>query len=639
MLMYWLPGLAFGAAIRLRGWVLAGAAPALTYGLVSIGGLLIGKVGLPWTVPTFAAWAAVASVVAFVVSHLVNRRRPAEPEERLPLRDHLVVAAGLAVGLAVGAVTFLRGIGSLDRLSQDWDAPHHGNLVRWLAEHQTSVVSTAGAIGNQPDNTSYFYPSTYHELLALLLDEAGTSLPVLLNLGALSTVLIWPVGIAALGLAWRLPPLAVAFAAAVSTWFSPFPYDSLWRGPLWPYVAGIALIPALLALVKYLVEPRGVTGPVAIAVVVAGMVGLQTSLAVIVFALLLIIFLCCVFRQVPIDWRRAWPTLLATVLLGLVVSVPLILPSLGAASGVTAALWSSEATPAGAFGQMLTFSGVVAFPQWWIGLPALLGIFVMVRRRLMTWMVVVYAVFGVLYAATVSLETPLVHQLTGFFYNDHWRLAALLPLPGSIAFGVFTAAAGGWLVERRRSRIPSSWPTERVAVAASLVVFLLLAAVSGAYVGRNSSRLAQTYGNGPTVSAAEQEAYRWLGERVRPGERVMNDVVDGSAWMYAVAKVEPVVWTFYGTPPDSPQTYLARNLNKVATSPRVREELDELRVRYVIVGRGFVRPERKTAQGLVGLGRTEGFREVFENEGATIYEIEGQEGVVADGEPTPEPNR
>lgn len=637
LLLYWLPGLAFGAAIRLRGWVLVAASPALTYGLVSLGGLLLGKLGQSWTLVTFGIFVAAASVVALVASTLVNRRWPAERDERLPLRDHLVVGAGLAVGLAVGVITFLRGIGSLHRLSQDWDAPHHGNLVRWLAEHQTSLVSTAGAIGNQPENTSYFYPSTYHQTLALLLDKAGIGLPELLNLGALSTVVIWPVGIVALGLAWRLRPLVVAFAAAVSTWFSPFPYDSLWRGPLWPYVAGIALLPVLLALVTYLLKPRGLTGPVAVGVIVAGMVGLQTSLAVLAFGLFLVVFLCCLVRLVPVDWRRAWPTLAATAVLGAVLAVPLILPSLGAASGVTAAIWDSEATPAGALGQTLTFSGVVAYPQWWIGVPALIGIVMMVRQRVMLWMVAVYVVFGALYAATVSLETPLIHKLTGFFYNDHWRLAVLLPLPGSIAFGVFVVTTGTWLVERYRARLLPSAPAERVAIAASVVVFLVLALVSGAYVNRNAGRLAQTYGDGPTVSGAEQEAYRWLGQRTQPGERVMNDVVDGSAWMYAVAKVEPVVWTFYGTPDNSKQTYLARNLNKLDRDPLVREYLTELKVRYVIVGRGFIRPERHTAKGLTGLAGTEGFREVFENDGATIYEIAGQGDVVT--ATSPESNR
>ncbi|MEU4739887.1 DUF6541 family protein [Actinosynnema sp. NPDC023658] len=631
LLLLWVPGLVFGAALRLRGWTLAAAAPALTYGLVATGGLLLGKLGFSWTLPTFGAWALVASVVLFAVTTLVQRRWPARVEDdepRVSRRGHLVVGAGVAIGLAVGAVTFLRGISSLNRLAQDWDAPHHGNLVRWLAEHHTSLVSSAGAIGNQAENAHYFYPATYHQLLALLLDQFGITLPQLLNSGALSTVLVWPVGIAAMGLAWKLPARVVAPAAAVSTWFSPFPYDSLWRGPLWPYVAGIALLPAVLALVTYLIRPRGITGPVALAVSTAALVGLQPSLAFILAGLLGVIFLCCLLRLVPIDWKRAWPTLLAVAVLGAVGAAPLILPSLGSATGVAAMVWPSEATPAGAFGQMLTFSGVVDFPQWWIGLPALFGIVVMARRRIMVWMVGVWLAFGGLYAVTVSLESPIIQRLTGYFYNDHWRLAVMLPLPGAIAFGVAVVAFGTWVVDRYRDRVPALGRTPWAPVAASLVLFLLIGLVSGAYIGRNSKRLAVNYQNGPTVSDGELAAYRWLSEHVEPGERVMNDVFDGSGWLYAVAEVEPVEWTFYGTPEGTPSHYLVEHLNDLGTDPEVRADLNELKVRYVLVGRGFVRKDNRIADGFVGLDRTPGFTEVFRNSDSVVYEIEGQENVV-----------
>lgn len=644
LVLLWVPGLLAGAAVRLRGWLLAAAAPVLTYGLVSVGGLVVGELGLAWTPVSFGAWVLLASAVLLLVTALVQRRWPAaaDPGDRISRNGHLAVAAGVAIGLGVGAVTFLRGIGTMDRLAQDWDAPHHGNLVRWLAEHESSLVSSAGAIANQPDNTGYFYPGTYHELLALLLGKAGITLPQVLNAGALATVLIWPVGIAALGLAWRLPARAVALAAAVSTWFSPFPYDSLWRGPLWPYLAGVTLLPALLALSALLFRPRGpagpVTGPVAVALGGAALAGLQPSTAFLFAGMFIVILLTCAFRLTPVDWRHAWPALGATVVLGGVLAAPLVLPSAGTAAGVTAMVWPSEATPAAAFGQMLTFSGVVAFPQWWIGLPALLGVVVMVRQRLAVWVPVVWFAFGGLYAVTVSLEHPVIQWLTGPFYNDHWRLAAVLPLPGALGFGVGVVAAGAWLAGRLRDRLGDRLPAARgpwAPVALGVVLFLLVTLVSGAYIGRNSARLAQAYHDGPVVSEAEIAAYRWLGERVRPGERVLNDVFDGSAWLYAVAEVEPVEWTFYGTPEGSPNNYLVRNLNKINRDPRVREALDELNVRYVIIGQGYVRLDKKLTPGLSGLDRTPGFREVFRNAGATVYEIEGREDASDDAGAAP----
>jgi hypothetical protein len=633
LVAFWLPGLAFGAAVRLRGWTLAGAAPVLTFGLVSLGGYLLGKLGIKWNLLSFAGWAATLSVTALAISLVLARRSAAkraestqEPTEteRLTAKQHVMVAVGAALGLAVGATTFLRGISSLDYLNQDWDAPFHGNAVRWIAEHGSIIPGSLGTIANQPNNPTYFYPDTYHALLATLLDKAGLDMPVLLNSGALAVVLAWPLGIAALGIAWRLPPFAVAAAAAVSTWFSTFPYDSLWRGPLWPYVAGVAMLPPVLAIARYLLKPKGWTGPIAIGVAIAGLAGLHTSVVFVLLGLFVLLLLAMLFRLEEVNWRAAAPTMLGGAVAAGILAIPLVLPSLANAAGVTTATWPNEATAAAAFTQMITFSGVADFPQWWIGLPALAGILIMVRRRIMPWFVAGYAVFGGLYAVTVSLDSPLINAMTGPFYNDAWRLAALLPLFGAIAFGVFASTGGQWLAERYRNRLPSSWSATTAGLAGGLAVLLVAALLSGAYISRNSMRLSLQYHDGPGVNHLERAAYGWLAQHVQRDEPVMNDMFDGSVWMYALAGVRPVEWTFYGNlDGGSKQTYLTRNLNKLDTDPTVCRYLTDLGIRYVVVGSGFVRTDYSQGTGFAGLAWTKGFNEVYRNAGSVVYEIEG----------------
>jgi len=113
-------GLVFGTAVGLRGWTLAAAAPALTFGLVATGGFVLGKLGVRWELGTFAGWALAVSVVAFVVVQLLFRRKSEPETTSRTLGEHLLVAAGVVLGMAAGAVTFLRGITSLDRVSQEW---------------------------------------------------------------------------------------------------------------------------------------------------------------------------------------------------------------------------------------------------------------------------------------------------------------------------------------------------------------------------------------------------------------------------------------------------------------------------------------------------------------------------------------
>ncbi len=643
LLAFWLPGLVFGAAIRLRGWTLAAAAPLLTFGIVAIGIPILGDLGIRWTMLNVAVWTLALSIVGFGVAFLVLRftakRHPdwQDDEEDAPkrsLRDHLLIGAGVVVGLGVGAVTFLRGSHTLNNVQQGWDAPFHGNLVRWIAEHGDARASTVGTIANLPNETHYFYPDTYHALLALVFGKGGLTMMPTLNLAALMVVLTIPVGVAAMCHAWRMPVLATAAAAAVSTWFTAFPYDSLWRGPLWPYVAGVALVPAMLAIARLLLKPHGIAGPVAIGVGVAGLAGLHTSLIFVITVYFLLILVAVLFRFEKIQWRRSAASLVATVVLALALGLPTVLPALYNAGGVTGAFWASEATVSGALGETITFSPMASFPQWWIGIPALIGVFFLVRHRRMLWMVAAYVVLGGLFAATISLETPLIHTLTGPFYNDHWRLGALVPLAGAVAFGEFVYTASGKFAEKIGERKPNLSPVTLSIVGAVLVGLVVAVLSRGGYIGRNSARVAMNYGEGPSVSKGEEEAYNWLAAHVVPGERVMNDKADGSVWMYALSGVTPVEWTYYGAEFTTKSGWLSVFLNDINREPRVREALTDLKVRYVVVGKGQVTPTTKRAVGLQRLDITPGFKRVFTNGDASVYEIEGQQGVVAAGAST-----
>jgi hypothetical protein len=642
VLAFWLPGLVLGAAIRLRGWLLAAAAPLLTFGVVSLGVPVLGGLGIRWNTLDVALWTLVLSAagfgLAFAVQRLAARRHPDWAEQdadtarpRRTPREHLLMGAGVFVGSAVGIVTFLRGARGLNQVQQGWDAPFHANLVRWIAEHGDARPSTVGTIANLPNQTDYFYPDTYHALLALVFDKAGLAMMPTLNMAALTVILCVPIGVAAMCHVWRMPPLGVAAAAAVSVSFTNFPYDSLWRGPLWPYVAGVAMIPAALALARLLLEPRGIAGPVAIGIGVAGLIGLHTSVAFVVVVYFLLILLAVLFRFERIDWRRSAPSLIATVGLAVVCGLPLALPSLYNAGGVTSAFWASDATVSGGFGETITFSPMAAFPQWWIGVPAFVGICLMVRHRRMLWMVAAYVVFGGLFAATVSTESPLIHTLTGIFYNDHWRIGALVPLAGAVAFGEFAETAARWFARRAAGRLPKLSPIALTTVGVVLLALVVGGLSRGGYIGRNAARLQLNYSGGPTVSNDEREAFTWLAARVAPGEHVMNDKSDGSVWMYALNGIQPIEWTFYGAEYDSPAGYLSVYLNDIDKYPAVRKTLTDLKVRYVFLGKGKVTTTTPRGVGLDHLESGTGFKLVFSNPGAQVYEIEGQQGVVASG--------
>lgn len=624
VLAFILPGLAVGLALRLRGWTLAAAAPVLTFGTVALGTLVLGNLGISWNLLTLALWSAVLALVVGVATWLVARRSGGEPlieEPKRSLGENLVVLGGVVLGMAVGAATFLRGIGgTLSTVNQDWDAPYHGNAIRWMSEHATALPSALAQIANLPAGTKYFYPNTYHALLAPLLDKAA-GMPELLNLAALSVILAWPLGIAALALAWRMPPLGAAIAAAVSTWFTAFPYDSLWRGPLWPYVAGVALVPATMAIARKIMTTRGLTGPLGLALAVAGLTGLHTSLVFIAFAYVLMLVLALVFRLEPIDWKATWKPLALTAALGLLAVIPVMLPALVQSAGVTGAQWDEFASPAEGIGQTLLFSPVVRFPQWFLGIAAIVGIALMIKHRTMLWVVGAWILLGALYAGTASLNTSLINSLSGPFYNDAWRFAALLPLAGAIAVGELGQTVATGLTAKLGSRVSPQRAAFVVPVAFGLAGVLVLGLLGkGAYIGRNAERLSETNNEGATVTRGEREAYKWLAEHSKD-RPVVNDRLDGSVWMYALAGVKPVEWTFYGADEKTNAGQITWHLQDIDKDPNVRKAINALGVKYALVGAGYVRSNSRPAPGLMALERLPEVRKVYENPQATIYEF------------------
>ena len=636
-----LPGLLVLLPLGLRGWRLVTIAPAVTFGLVAIGGPALDRLGIRWTVGSFAGWTVLVAAVLAVASLLWRRssrgrgagtaedtgERPA-PRARW---EHLVAAAGVALGMAVGALVFLRGTGGLTETAQDWDAVFHANAVRWIAEHGRAVPQGMGPIANIGADDPYYYPVTFHSLLALVVQQFGTDPATVLNAASLAVVLLWPLGIAALGLAWRLPAPVVAVAAAASTWFTAFPYDSLWRGPLWPYVTGLAMLPGVLAAGRMLIE-RGPALPTAVAVAlgVTGVVAMHPSIAFIVLVYAAALVLALVLRLEPVRWRVVAVKMVLTIALTGVLVLVVLLPARSASAGVQAARWDEFATQAEGFGQVLLFSPVTTEPQWWLGVTALAGLVVMVRRRRLLWLVAAYLVFGAAYAGTASMDNELVNTISGPFYNDAWRFAALLPLAGAFGVGEAVAAAGTWISTRARSALArtgagepraAAWAVPGAATVAVLAAVALLG--NGAYVARNVAELDQEYADGPAVSAGEEAAYAWLADNVQPGEAVMNDRHDGSAWMYAKAGVEPLEFNFFGAEDGTVVARLCNSLNQMDDSRLVRRLLREEHVRYVIVGEGFVMPYHVRAPGLEGLDQVQGLRQVFSNDAAVVYEVVG----------------
>jgi hypothetical protein len=129
------------------------------------------------------------------------------------------------------------------------------------------------------------------------------------------------------------------------------------------------------------------------------------------------------------------------------------------------------------------------------------------------------------------------------------------------------------------------------------------------------------------VTAADREAFAWLAERTRPGERVLNDPRDGSVWAYALTdgRVAPVFgpkplygWEHY--PDWSDRLALLDRAASIPSLPQLTRLAEQWGVRYVLVGeRPFDPPHRNVdLQALLG---APGVTEVFRSGDARVFQV------------------
>src|SRR5699024_6449139 len=455
------------------------------------------------------------------------------------------------------------------------------------------------------------YPDAYHALTSLLVDVPGAGLPDVLNAMSAATGAVFVLGSAVLAgrvcRGSRLAAVAAAVAAA-GTWT--FPYVMVDWGPL-PFALGVALIPGLLVLGDHLAarRPRAVAHALLLGAGMGGAWAVHPSVALAAGLPMAVQALAGVITggdtgrgAASADRAGLWSRLavvgafaLAAVPAGLYALWTTTMLSSGTASALADFSWPRHRTLPQAVAGVLD-AGPTAAASVALSVAVLLGLVAAVavpgRRRALATPVAALIGFGALYVLAAAVHGDRVRLLTGLWWDDVNRFAALLAIPTVVLAGAGARA----LVPRGSWRRPSA----RAAVVAVAVLGLLVA--SGQAVGVRDLR-AGGFADGPSVTSGERAILDELRRRYEGGS-ALRAPLDGSASAYALRCVRmrrPAPWAGY---PDSQ----IRRDRLSHYNPRYRRGFDPevarlweaLAVRMVVVGTGVVRCPG-WAPGYIGL--------------------------------------
>lgn len=615
----WLPGLPVTFMMGLRGITGFATAPLVGIAVVASAAVLAEAGGVDWSPAAALGLAAIVWAVAGTGVFLLRRREflAARPD---PRRLTVVAVVGLLPALALAAFGVVRAVGPPDSLSQVFDTPFHYNALAYVRDtHQASSL-TIGSLGN-PEVPATFYPAAWHDFGSLVMMSTGTSIPVAANvLCAVVTVLLWPAS--CLLLARQLfgrNNAALAITGALSVAFPASPWDLFGWGVLWPNLFGMAIAPAAFALVLTVtgwVRDDAIGRPRAwlllgVAVVAAGFAHPNVLFSLIVLSLFPVG--AAVFAR-----ARRLRNRRGVVECAVFVVVVLAGWSWSATSPVFAAArgwdWKPTGTPAQAVGEVLLNATNHRNALWLLSAVVVVGMCTVRRFPALRWVLAGHLVTGFLYMLAAGLNRPDTRLLTGYWFNDSHRLAAMLPItavPLAIA-GILAIATAS------RARVPAP----HAAIAVALTV-LLAVATGGLHQADREGRITVTYPRVEQHKLVTDEMrafYARIADDIPEDTRVIGNPFDGSVMLWALADRE-VLFPHFLTAVSPDQDYLGRNLDDAATDPEVCRVLTRHRVGYVLIGKEGADTLGGRYGGILGVRDARGFELVDQSGQTRLYRV------------------
>ncbi|GAA1049790.1 DUF6541 family protein [Arthrobacter russicus] len=503
--VYLIPGLMILWSAGVRGANLVALSAPISMTLVSGSAILLQLLSIKFTPLSTLAMAVLVSALTLVLRMFWNLKfMPVAPGPEAPSRlrslmvqsdiisqpskpitapavrrRNLALCLGLLLVAGIIAYNYLSAIGSLTNISQTFDDIYHLNAVKLIADTGNGSSLT---LGNLTPASQGFYPAGFHDSAALVSVISGQPVNIAINaVNIFTAAVVWPLSCMFLiSRIWGFSTQFLALGLVLAGSFSAFPYLSIGWGVLYPNHTAIALLPAALGLAIEAcrvghARPKRALGPLIVLIAVApGLVMAHPSVAMALLAFMGPIILYRIVKSVQADLPDnrgkmvQWSSLGILYLLVAVVSWIYIRPDLGGAP------WSANQTPSRALGEIFLSSPMGAPTPWIIAILLITGIAVAARKfRENWWLFGIFAVASILFVFSSGWGSGRLRSfIVGVWYNDSFRLAALLPtvtlpfvvLGGSFIFNYLRKKTErlSASLSRVNSKIPRSLSTANV---------------------------------------------------------------------------------------------------------------------------------------------------------------------------------
>ncbi|MDF9279381.1 hypothetical protein P4U43_16450 [Arthrobacter sp. EH-1B-1] len=620
------PGLLWGAVFGLRRLTLLALAGPLSVSAVVIASESAALAGVRWSIVPLLGVTAAVALLLWLIRRRFGEAVATDPGG--PLRHSL--AAWAAAAIPVGLIT-LWIFGDPENIAQSHDNIFHLNAVRYIAETGNASSPDLGYLGTR---AATFYPAGWHAIVSVVLLSSGLSVPAAINVVNLAIVLaIWCIG--CLFLVTRVTGerrTALLSAAVLSGAYSSFPYLLYEFGVVYPFMLSIALLPAVLGLVVQLMRvgaPLRTTTAANLLLLLGVLPGLalaHPSSVVGALGLSLPMVLAAAYSRLRRSAEPAWRTLVPTAVFLVVLAVVWmrIRPSRGSSDN-----WNELGNAGVALIEVVLHSPLFRPPAYLVAALTLVGAAVVLRRKRHRWTLALYGFAAMLFVVANWKEAPDLRWIVaGVWYNDYFRISAMLPVAGIIIASLGAVALVD-LAKRRpkvRALLREGSRERGAAVVVVLVVAGVLLAPLGA-VQRGVAEAAAKYRfteDSQLLTVDELALIERLPETVEEGSGIVGVPLTGASLSYSYTGI-PTLLPYGTLPASAAGKIIYESLDELTTNPEVCPAAQEMGVEYVLdFGISSVHPGKtEEVPGLQDLNPENGFERVDSEGEAALYRIAG----------------
>ena len=646
-----LPGALLLQVLGWRGVACWGGAPIISVAFIAVAAVVAGRLRVPWgPLPVVGAVAVCAAVLFVLRAAAPHPLRSAADTEQMsrwraladggpdgPMaRPALLV--GLLVTVAIGWLTVVLAIGDVDAISPTYDAVHHYSAVARVLSTGDGSSLTLGEITSPGRPNAY--PAAWHDLVALVSLTSGLTVPAASNVMAFTAAaVVWPLCCTLLARQVAGPRAGILLVTPIlATAFTAMPWLMMTWGVLWPNLLGLALAPAALAAVVGFTtswEDGALSRPASLLLGSFATVGLALAhpnavVSVLVLGLSPIAVAATRSTVGSIRRQRYVQAVAAPVgAVAIALGVLWLLAWSPFLAGVRSFDWPASMGARDALLGVLWNGTNGRPPLYVVSVLVLIGSVFALRRARTAWLVPAHLTSALLYVLAVAREGEMVTALTGAWYNDSYRLAAMVPITGVPLAALGVTELVGLSVKawaHRTERDPTDPGLRTIATAAvAVTAAVLVVASNGFRVGAHAFVVAGTYQREATwmLQPGQRDFLEAAGSAVPPGTVVAANPWTGNALIYALTGRETTFPHLSGNwTPD--QKLIQQRLRDAAADPAVCAAVRSTGLGYAIDGPVSYWPwdrRSRSFPGLAGLDRAPGFEPVLSGGGSTLYRI------------------